>query len=244
MSTTATTIPDTTGTAAAQQTTTTAAAYAPTPRTTLKRLAGRGSYDRAVVHAILDEALVCHVAFARDGQPFVIPMVYAREGDALYLHGSTANRVLRALIGGAEACVTVTLIDGLVMARSAFHHSVNYRSVVLYGAAEEVTDAAERALAMRALIEHVAHGRWDDIRQPGGEELLRTLVVRLPITEASAKLRSGPPLDDEEDYALPIWAGVIPLRLVAGVVQNDPRLPAQIPTPAYVIDYTRPSSSR
>lgn len=236
--------PDTTAAAPHETTTPAVEAIAATPRTTLRRLAGRGSYDRAVVNAILDEALVCHVAFAREGQPFVIPMVYAREGDALYLHGSTANRVLRALIGGAEACVTVTLIDGLVLARSAFHHSVNYRSVVLYGAAEEVTDLAERALAMRALIEHVARGRWDDIRQPGREEMLRTLVVRLPITEASAKLRSGPPLDDEEDYGLPIWAGVIPLRLTAGAARSDPRLPAQVATPAYVVDYTRPSPSR
>jgi len=214
---------------------------APTPRTTLRRLAGRGSYDRAVVHAILDEALVCHVAFAREGQPFVVPMIYARDGDALYLHGSTGNRTLRALAAGAEACLTVTLIDGLVLARSAFHHSVNYRSVVLYGTGTEVTDEAEREQAIRALIEHVARGRWDDIRRPSGQEMLRTLVVRLPINEASAKLRSGPPLDDEDDYALPIWAGVVPLRLTAGAAEKDSRVAAGIDAPAYVARYSRPA---
>jgi len=220
------------------------AGFAATPRTTLKRMAKRGSYDRSVIHAILDEALVCHVAFARDSQPFVVPMIYARHGDSLYLHGSTANRTLRALVGGAQACVTVTLIDGLVMARSAFHHSVNYRSVVLYGVASQVTDETERTLAMRALIEHAAQGRWDEVRPPTREEMLRTLVVRLPVTEASAKLRSGPPLDDEEDYAWPVWAGVIPLQLTASAAQNDPRLPNHVALPDYLAGYARPPRTR
>lgn len=210
-----------------------------TPRTTLKRAAARGCYDRGAVNSILDEALVCHVAFARDGQPFVVPMIYARHENDLYLHGSTGNRTLRALVAGAQACVTVTLLDGLVMARSAFHHSVNYRSVVLYGVAEQVIDEDAKVQAMRALIEHVARGRWDEVRPPSREEMLRTMIVRLPISEASAKLRTGPPLDDEEDYALPVWAGVIPLHLDAEPAQDDPRLRDGVALPDYLRNYDR-----
>ncbi len=214
-------------------------AFPATPRTTLRRLASRGSHDRAAIHAILDEALVCHVAFARDGQPFVVPMAFARDGDALYLHGSTGNRTLRALAAGAEVCVTVTLLDGLVLARSAFHHSFNYRSVVIYATATQVTDGAERASALRALIEHVAPGRWNDIRQPSREEILQTLILRLPITEASAKSRSGPPNDDDADCALPTWAGEVPLALTASAAVTDSRVPADVHAPPYAAGYSR-----
>ncbi|HYC01281.1 MAG TPA: pyridoxamine 5'-phosphate oxidase family protein [Candidatus Limnocylindrales bacterium] len=215
-------------------------AFVPTARTTLKRLAGRGDYDRATVHAILDEGLVCHVAFAVDGQPFMIPTAYARIGDALYVHGSTANRTFRALADGAEACITVTLLDGLVLARSAFHHSVNYRCVVMFGIGQKVTDPDEHMRALEAMVEHVVPGRWKDVRWPNREESLRTLVVRFPITEASAKVRTGNPIDDEEDHALDVWAGVIPLQLQPGVPQADPRTPAEKAAPAYATAYVRP----
>ena len=195
-----------------------------TARTTLKRRPGRGAHDAATVHAILDEALVCHLGFAVDEQPYVIPTIHARRGERLYVHGAAANRMLGALRGGARCCVTATLLDGLVLARSAFHHSVNYRSVVVLGRAEAVESTGEKRAALDAIVEKVMRGRSAACRAPSDAELLATSVLRLPIDEASAKLRSGPPLDDEDDYALPHWAGVVPLRIAPGAPQPDPRL--------------------
>jgi nitroimidazol reductase NimA-like FMN-containing flavoprotein (pyridoxamine 5'-phosphate oxidase superfamily) len=213
--------------------------FAPTRRTTLKRLPQRGSYDREVVHRILDEGFVCHVGFAVDGQPFVIPTGYARDGDTLYLHGSAASRMLRSLAGGIPVCVTVTLIDGLVLARSAFHHSINYRSVVILGVAEPVEDRQEKMAALKAFTEHVIPGRWDEVREPDEQELKGTSVLRLPLVEVSAKIRTGPPKDDEEDYAIPVWAGELPLRIVAGTPVPDPRLAVGIALPDHVARYSR-----
>lgn len=212
----------------------------PDPRTTLRRLPQRGHYELATIHAILDEALWCHVGFVADGQPFVIPTIHARVGERLYVHGSAASRMLRTLDDGVPACVTVSLLDGLVLARSAFHHSLNYRSVVLLGRAVPVEESGEKLDALRAIVEHVCPRRSDDVRGPSEPELRATSVLRLPIDEASAKIRSGPPLDDEEDYALSCWAGVVPLRLTAGEPQADPRLPAGVPLPDYVAAYRRP----
>src|SRR5712692_2334837 len=176
-----------------------------TARATVKRLPQRGIYDRKVVNQILDEGFICHVGFVVNGQPFVIPTGYARLDNQLLIHGSQASRMLRTLSGGVEVCVTVTLIDGLVLARSAFHHSMNYRSVVVFGRATVIDDQNEKLAALRALSEHMIPGRWDDVREPNERELDLTTVLSLPLTEASAKVRTGPPLDDEEDYALPIW---------------------------------------
>ena len=211
-----------------------------TPRTTVRRLPARGNYDPAVLKGILDEGLVCHVGFAADGQPFVIPTSYGRAGDVLYIHGSPASRMLRTLKDGVPVCVTVTLLDGLFLARSAFHHSMNYRSAVLLGTAVEVTDAAERDLALKAIVDHIVPGRWDSIRWPSEKELRGTLVLRLPIDEASAKIRTGPPVDDEEDYAMDVWAGVLPLSTVPGAPIPDPRLLAGTPPPVHVTAYRRP----
>jgi uncharacterized protein len=211
----------------------------PTPRTTLRRLPARGHFDRATVNAILDEALVCHVGFVGEGQPFVIPTIHARVGDEVFVHGSAASRMLKTLQEGVPVCLTATLVDGLVLARSAFHHSMNYRSVVVLGDAQAVTDERERWDALHAIVEHVAPGRWSEVRAPSAKELAATLVLRLPIEEASAKVRSGPPLDDEEDYALECWAGVLPLRLTPGAPVPDPRLPAGRPLPASVTRYAR-----
>lgn len=213
--------------------------FAPTERTTLKRLPQRGSYDREVVYSILDEGFVCHVGFAVDGQPFVIPTAYGRIGDTLYLHGSAASRALRGLSDGIPVCVTVTLVDGLVLARSAFHHSINYRSVVILGAATMVAAAEEKMTALRAFTEHVIPGRWDDVREPNEQELKGTSVLALPLLEVSAKVRTGPPKDDEEDMAIPVWAGELPLRITAGSPVDDPQLSAGISPPAYVTSYSR-----
>ena len=210
-----------------------------TDRTKLKRLPKRGHFDRETVNAILDEGFICHVGFTVEGDPFVIPTGYARAGDKLYIHGSQASRMLRTLSGGLDACVTVTIVDGLVLARSAFHHSMNYRSVLVFGRATLVDDPKEKYDALVALSEHIVKGRWADVREPTEEEMIQTTVLSLPIEEASAKIRTGPPLDDEEDYALPIWAGVVPLKLVAGEPVNDPRLPAEIPVPEYATHYKR-----
>ena len=193
---------------------------APSERTRVRRLPRRGAYDRATIDAILDEALICHLAFSVDGQPYAIPTAYARIGDHVYVHGSAASRMLRAA-GGAPVCFTATLLDGLVLARSAFHHSMNYRSVVVLGGAEEVSDEEERLAAMRALVERVAPGRWAEIRPPNPQELKATTILRLAIAESSAKIRTGPPIDDDEDLALPCWAGVIPLALAAGAPIAD-----------------------
>ena len=214
----------------------------PTERTALRRLPERGSFERDRLEEILDEALVCHVGFAGEHGPVVIPMSYARAGDRLYLHGSSASRLLRSLRDGVEACVTVTLLDGLVLARSAFHHSVNYRSAVVFGTARELTDAAEKLAALRAIVEHVVPGRWGDTRGPSAKELARTLVLALPLDEASVKLRTGPPADDDEDRELNHWAGVIPLRLEAAAPVRDPELRDGIPCPAYATRYGRPGA--
>ncbi len=212
----------------------TAGDFSPTGRTTLKRLPKRGSFDRQTVYEILDEGFVCHVGFVSDGQPFVIPTAYGRVGDVLYLHGAKASRMLKALAAGGEVCVTVTLVDGLVLARSAFHHSINYRSVVVFGRARAVESAEEKNAALEAFTEHVCRDRWDEVRWPTPEELTATTVVALPLAEASAKVRTGPPIDDEEDYALPVWAGVLPLRIEPGTPEADPRLPADTPLPEYI----------
>lgn len=210
-----------------------------TGRSTLKRLPQRGVYERESVYEILDEGFICHVGFVVEGQPFVIPTGYARDGDTLYLHGSQASRMLRTLKGGVDVCVTVTLVDGMVMARSAFHHSMNYRSVVVFGRAVAVEERDEKMGALRALTEHLAPGRWDETRQPSEGEMRATLVLALALAEASAKVRTGPPVDDEEDYALPIWAGVVPLKVEAGAPIPDPRLPPGIEPPPHVVSYTR-----
>ncbi len=211
------------------------------PRTTLKRLSQRGSYDREVIDQILDEGFICHVGFTTEGRPFVIPTGYARMGDSLVIHGSQASRMLRTLGEGIDVCVTVTLIDGLVLARSAFNHSMNYRSVVVFGRATVVDDSAAKIAALRALSEHMVPGRWDDVRAPNERELQQTTVLSLPLTEASAKVRTGPPLDDEEDYELPVWAGVIPLKLAAEAPLGDPRATGNSQPPRYAIEYSRPT---
>jgi nitroimidazol reductase NimA-like FMN-containing flavoprotein (pyridoxamine 5'-phosphate oxidase superfamily) len=203
--------------------------YTPTERTQVKRLPKRAVYDQAQVHAILDEGFICHVGFVADGQPYVIPTGYARSGDQIYIHGSTASRMLRALGQGTQLCVTVTLVDGLVLARSAFHHSMNYRSVVVLGQARVVTDPEEKLAALARFTNHIMPGRWDEVRQPTDQELKSTTVLALPLDEVSAKVRTGPPIDDEEDYALPVWAGVVPLRIQAGDPSPDARLPENIP---------------
>ena len=211
----------------------------PTDRTAVRRLPKRGVYDRDAVYAILDEALIAHVGFVIDGAPVVIPTIHWRDGDRLYLHGSVASRMLRTLKQGVETCVTVTLLDGLVLARSAFHHSMNYRSVVVMGTAVEVTDREEKVRAFERLVEHVVPGRSADVRPPNEAEIRGTLVLSLPIDEASAKVRAGGPSDDDEDYALPIWAGVVPLTMRAEPPIDDERLMEGVKTPAYASRYTR-----
>jgi uncharacterized protein len=211
----------------------TTSSYTPTDRTTVRRLPERASYDADVVHAILDEALVCHVGVVVDGRPRVIPTVHARVDQRLYLHGSVASQLLRALREGVEACVTITLVDGLVLARSAFHHAVNYRSVVIFGTARLVTDEAEKRTALQALTEHVAPGRWDEVRPPSAVELAQTMVLTVPLAEVSAKVRTGPPREEEADLSLPVWAGELPLRLAVGSPVPDPGLlPGVTPGPA------------
>jgi nitroimidazol reductase NimA-like FMN-containing flavoprotein (pyridoxamine 5'-phosphate oxidase superfamily) len=209
----------------------------PTDRTRVRRLPDRGSFDRATVHAILDEALNCHVGFAIDGRPWVIPTIHARRGDDLYLHGAVANHMLRSIDDGIEACVTATIVDGLVLARSAFHHSTNYRSVMVFGHATKVDDGEEKRAALHALVEHVVRGRSDDARPPTESEMRKTLVLRLPIIEASAKIRTGGPVDDDEDLTLPIWAGVLPSAVTFGTPVPEPGVDA--PVPAYVQHYSR-----
>jgi nitroimidazol reductase NimA-like FMN-containing flavoprotein (pyridoxamine 5'-phosphate oxidase superfamily) len=211
----------------------------PTDRTRLKRLPARGRYERDVIHGILDEALVCHVGFAVEGNPVVIPTIHARRGDELFVHGSPASRMLRALDAGVQLCVTVTLVDALVLARSAFHHSLNYRSVVVFGTARAVVDRSEKLDALRTIVDHIAPGRWDRVRPPSEKELRATLVLALPLSEASAKVRTGPPVDDEPDYALPVWAGELPLRIVPGAPIADARVRAGVVVPEHVSAWRR-----
>ena len=218
--------------------------YSPTARTRVTREPERGVYDRAAAYQVLDEAFICHVGFVVDNQPFVIPTGYGRSGDNLYIHGSAASRMLRNLDQGIAVCVTVTLLDGLVLARSIFNHSMNYRSVVVLGTAVAVEDPAEKLGALRALSEHILPGRWEESRQPNERELKATLVMRLPITEFSAKVRTGPPIDNEEDYAFPTWAGVVPLQTVAGSPIKDPKLDPKTLVPDYVRSYSRTARAR
>src|SRR5439155_16242274 len=213
--------------------------FTPTARTQVKRLPKRGAYDRETVFKILDEAFVCHVGFVVEGQPYVIPTNYGRVGETLYLHGSAASRMLRTLSEGIPVCVTVTLTDGLVLARSAFHHSANYRSVMVLGTARLVTDSGEKMEALRLFTEHIMKGRWDDIRWPTEQEMKGTTVLALPLDEVSAKIRTGGPVDDEEDYSLPVWAGVLPLPVVPAEPIADTRLKAGTEVPVYMKDYRR-----
>jgi nitroimidazol reductase NimA-like FMN-containing flavoprotein (pyridoxamine 5'-phosphate oxidase superfamily) len=213
----------------------------PTQRTRVVREPQRAVYDRDAVHQILDEAFLCHVGFVADGQPFVIPTSFGRDRDVLYIHGSAASRLLRHLDQGVAVCITVTLLDGLVLARSVFNHSMNYRSVVILGTATMVEDPAEKLAALRTLSEHILPHRWDDSRQPNETELKATSVLRLPITEFSAKVRVGPPVDDDEDYAFPTWAGVIPLEMTVGAAIRDDRCKQELP--AYLKNYTRKKKS-
>jgi nitroimidazol reductase NimA-like FMN-containing flavoprotein (pyridoxamine 5'-phosphate oxidase superfamily) len=214
--------------------------YQRTERTRLRRLPERAAYDRATVHAILDEGFLCHLGFVVDGQPYVIPTGYARVGETVFLHGSTGSRL--GLRPGMDVCVTVTLVDGLVLARSAFHHSMNYRSVMAIGRTRPVTDPGEKEAALRALVEHIVPGRSDEVRGGDSRELAATAVLALPLAEVSAKVRTGPPSDDEPDYALPIWAGVLPLALTPGEPAPDPVLDPSIPTPAHVASWSRPGA--
>jgi nitroimidazol reductase NimA-like FMN-containing flavoprotein (pyridoxamine 5'-phosphate oxidase superfamily) len=201
----------------------------PTSRTQVKRLPKRAVYDQAQISKILDEGFVCHLGFTIDGQPYVIPTGYARSGEQIYIHGSPASRMLRALGDGADFCLTVTLVDGFVLARSVFHHSMNYRSVVVLGKARMVTSREEKLEALRCFTNHIVPGRWEEVRQPNEQELKSTFVLALPLNEVSAKVRTGPPLDDEEDYALPVWAGVVPVRTTVGEPLPDARMLPDVP---------------
>ncbi|MGO9829512.1 MAG: pyridoxamine 5'-phosphate oxidase family protein [Myxococcaceae bacterium] len=212
---------------------------APSARTRVQRLPARAAYDADTIAAILDEGLLCYLGFVADGQPFVLPTTYVRLGNHLYVHGSAASRMLKTLATGVDACVTVTLLDGLVLARSAFHHSMNYRSVVILGRARAVTDVEEKRRVLAALVEHILTGRSGQVREPSDKELTATLVLALPLTEASGKIRRGPPLDDEADYASDCWAGVLPLQLQPLPPIRDPRLPAEIQAPESLARYRR-----
>ncbi len=211
----------------------------PSARTRVVREPHRSVYDREAIYRILDEGFLCHVGFAVDGQPFVIPTSYGRKDASLYIHGSAASRMLRQMKQGVSVCITVTLLDGLVLARSVFNHSMNYRSVVILGKATLVDDPEEKLEALRLLSEHILPGRWDDSRQPNESELKQTSVLRVPIEEFSAKVRTGPPIDDEEDYAFPTWAGVVPLEVVAGQPIDDARLCPGQEVPEYARNYSR-----
>lgn len=210
-----------------------------TKRSELRRYPNRGSHEPEVINGILDAAFLAHIGFQVDGQPFVIPTLFGRDGKKLYLHGSAASRMLRELETGMPACVTVTLVDGMVLARSGFHHSMNYRSVVAFGTARKVAEPEQKLRALRIISEHVMAGRWDDVRSPTEKELKATAVIDFAIEEASAKIRQGPPLDDEDDYALPIWAGILPLTLEARTPIPDPRLVDGIAIPKYVLQRLR-----
>ena len=215
--------------------------FTPTERTRVIREPHRGFYDQETIYKILDEGFVCHVGFAVEGQPYVIPTLFARIGDAIYFHGSAASRMLRGAAAGIPVCITVTLVDGLVLARSVFNHSINYRSVVALGKATLVDDLAQKLEIMRAFTNKIVAGRWDDARQPNEKEIKATSILRLPLTEVSAKVRSGPVMDDEEDYAFRTWAGIVPLHLQAEAPIRDERCEEAIPTPEYAANYKRHS---
>jgi nitroimidazol reductase NimA-like FMN-containing flavoprotein (pyridoxamine 5'-phosphate oxidase superfamily) len=213
--------------------------FSPTERTRVVREPHRGSFDRETIYKILDEGFVCHVGFSVKHQPYVIPTMFARVGDAIYFHGSAASRMLRELSAGLAVCVTVTLIDGLVLARSVFNHSMNYRSVVALGQATLVSDPDEKLSALRAFTEKILPGRWEDARQPNAKELKATSILKLPLSEVSAKMRTGPVQDDEEDYALPLWAGVLPLRLTASAPERDERCDSASAIPSSVANFDK-----
>ena len=210
-----------------------------TKRSKIKRLPKRSSQERELIYNILDEALIAHVGFISDTQPFVIPMAYGREGDRLYIHGSSVSRLLKILEKGVDVCFTVTLLDGLVIARSLFHHSMNYRSVVLFGRAKLVESQTEKMAALRAFTEQMIPGRWEDARLPNSQELKATTVLSFLIEEGSAKVRTGSPSDDAEDYALPIWAGELPLKITPGVLIRDPKLTNEIMPSSNLTNYRR-----
>ena len=213
--------------------------FSVTDRTRIVREPNRAVYDRDVIYKILDEGLVCHLGFSAEGQPFVIPTMYARVGEFVYFHGSAASRTLRGAASGIAVCLTVTLSDGLILARSVFNHSMNYRSVVVLGQANLIGDPAEKLRALQAFTEKLIAGRWSDARQPNEKELKATSILKLPLTEVSAKVRSGPVEDDADDYALRVWAGTIPLRLVADAPLRDEKCDSSIPTPDYALNYRR-----
>jgi nitroimidazol reductase NimA-like FMN-containing flavoprotein (pyridoxamine 5'-phosphate oxidase superfamily) len=210
-----------------------------TDRNRVRRIPKRGEYDKTTIYQIIDEALICHAGFVQDNQPFVIPTIHARLDDILLLHGAKASRLLKHVQEGNPVCVTITLLDGLVLARSVFHNSMNYRSVVLFGSGRALDTEPEKLRALEALTEHLMPGRWRDARKPNQQELDATTVVAIPIESASAKIRTGPPLDDEEDYQLPIWAGVLPIQQQALTPLNDPRLLDDVALPEYMADYQR-----
>jgi nitroimidazol reductase NimA-like FMN-containing flavoprotein (pyridoxamine 5'-phosphate oxidase superfamily) len=209
----------------------------PTERVTVRRMPARAAYDRETINAILDAGFLCHLGFALEAQPYVIPTLYARAGDQVLIHGSAASRMLRTLRSGAPVCVTVTIVDGLVLARSAYHHSMNYRSVVILGEASEITATDAKLDALHRFMERIIPGRWNEVRPPSQSELKATTVFSIPLTEASAKVRSGPPGDDEEDYALPVWAGEIPFRMIAAPPRPDPRVPQGTAEPLHLKEY-------
>jgi nitroimidazol reductase NimA-like FMN-containing flavoprotein (pyridoxamine 5'-phosphate oxidase superfamily) len=212
----------------------------PTSRTRVTREPQLGVYDREVAYQILDEGFICHIGFSAEGQTFVIPTSYGRSGDNLYIHGSAASRTLKHIKDGVPVCVTITLLDGLVLARSVFNHSMNYRSVMILGNATAIEDPEEKLAALRVLSEHIIPGRWDDARLPNDRELKATLVLKLRIEEFSAKVRTGPPIDDEDDYSFPTWAGVLPLTMNRRTPIPDPRLNAGREIPRYLLEWTRP----
>jgi uncharacterized protein len=218
--------------------------FSPTPRTRVRRAPKRAAYDRATVEAILDEALICHLAFVHDGLPYAIPTLHARAGDVVYVHGSAASRLVRTLEGGAPACLTATLVDGLVLARSAFHHSMNYRSAVVLGRLSPVEDPGERGAALEAFTEKLVAGRWGEVRPPNAKELKATHVLALPLAEASAKVRTGPPVDDDADHEIDVWAGVVPLALQPGPLEPDPLLRPGLEPGPHLTGWTPGAASR
>jgi hypothetical protein len=214
--------------------------FLPTERTTVRRKPDRGTFDRELIYRILDEAFVCHVGFIADGQPFVVPTNYVRVGDKLFLHGSTASRLMKTLGSGAPFCLTVTLLDGIVFSPSATGHSVNYRSVVVIGKGVPIEDAQAKLAAMRDFVEYVIRGRWSTVRPPTEQELKGTMVLTVPLEEASAKVRTGPAVDADENYATPVWTGVLPFKWTPGTPVRDPRGNASIPVPENILHYSRP----